>query len=143
MRPRFWQWPQWDKESFYFIGNKGLGEMTYLRTRFYYDKFSNLIKAYDDASYSTQTRLPPHIACSALSLCSRISAMKPGVFIRTMPGHSDALASSPQWALAALHRCFDKQSYKRASTISSTGYFLVDGYPEAGRTAYINFRYRF
>lgn len=56
VRPRFWQWPQWDKESFYFIGNKGLGETTYLRTRFYYDKFNNLIKAYDDASYSSQTR---------------------------------------------------------------------------------------
>src|SRR4029453_2171645 len=24
VRPRFWQWAQWDKESFYFIGNKSI-----------------------------------------------------------------------------------------------------------------------
>ncbi len=58
VRPRFWQWPYWDKESFYFVGNKGLGEFSYLRARLYYDKFDNLIKAYDNNCYCTQ-RLPP------------------------------------------------------------------------------------
>ena len=58
VRPRFWQWPYWDKESFYFVGNKGLGELSYLRARLYYDKFDNLIKAYDNTCYCTQ-RLPP------------------------------------------------------------------------------------
>ncbi len=53
---RFWQWPSWDKESFYFIGNKSLGEETYLRARFYYDKFDNLLRSFDDACYCTQTR---------------------------------------------------------------------------------------
>ncbi len=57
VRPRFWQWPYWDKESFYFVGNKGLGEFTYLRARLYYDKFDNLLKAYDNNCYCTQ-RLP-------------------------------------------------------------------------------------
>ena len=55
VRPRFWQWPQWDKESFYFIGNKSLGEASYVRARLYYDKFDNLLKAYDNANYNTQT----------------------------------------------------------------------------------------
>jgi iron complex outermembrane receptor protein len=55
VRPRYWQWPQWDKESLYFIGNKSVGETSYFRARLYYDKFNNLIKAYDNASYSTQT----------------------------------------------------------------------------------------
>lgn len=57
VRPRFWQWPYWDKESFYFVGNKGLGEFTYLRARAYYDKFDNLLRAYDNNCYCTQ-RLP-------------------------------------------------------------------------------------
>jgi len=57
VRPRFWQWPTWDKESFYFVGNKGLGEFTYLRARLYYDKFDNILRAYDDNCYCTQ-RLP-------------------------------------------------------------------------------------
>lgn len=55
VRPRFWQWPQWDKESFYFIGNKGLGETSYVRARIYYDKFNNLLKSFDNANYNTQT----------------------------------------------------------------------------------------
>lgn len=55
VRARYWQWPQWDKESFYFIGNKSLGESTYFRARFYYDKFNNVIRAYDNANYNTQT----------------------------------------------------------------------------------------
>lgn len=57
VRPRFWQWPRWDKESFYFVGNKGLGEFSYLRARLYHDKFDNLLRAYDNACYCTQ-RLP-------------------------------------------------------------------------------------
>jgi iron complex outermembrane receptor protein len=55
VRPRYWQWPYWDKESFYFIGNKGLGEASYVRARVYYDKFNNLIRAYDNNCYCTQT----------------------------------------------------------------------------------------
>lgn len=54
VRPRYWQWPTWDKESFYFVGNKGLGEFTYLRARLYYDKFDNLLRAYDNNCYCTQ-----------------------------------------------------------------------------------------
>lgn len=55
VRARFWQWPQWDKESYYFVGNKGLGEFTYLRARAYYDKFDNLLRSFDNACYCTQT----------------------------------------------------------------------------------------
>ncbi|WP_051669968.1 TonB-dependent receptor plug domain-containing protein [Bryobacter aggregatus] len=55
VRPRYWQWPEWNKESFYFIGNKSLGESSYVRARLYYDKFNNLIKAYDNNQYNSQT----------------------------------------------------------------------------------------
>lgn len=54
VRPRYWQWPRWDKESFYFIGNKSIRETGNLRVRLYYDKFDNLIRAYDNANYNSQ-----------------------------------------------------------------------------------------
>ncbi|HYO80925.1 MAG TPA: TonB-dependent receptor [Bryobacteraceae bacterium] len=54
VRPRYWQWPQWDKESLYFIANKALGEPGYLRARFYYDKFNNLLYAFDNANYNSR-----------------------------------------------------------------------------------------
>jgi iron complex outermembrane receptor protein len=55
VRPRYWRWPQWDKESFYFIANKKLAGDRYLRGRLFYDRFDNLLNAFDNAQYRTQT----------------------------------------------------------------------------------------
>lgn len=54
--PRFWQWPYWDKESVYFISKTQLSTKAYLKTRFYYDRFKNLLSAFDDNTYTKQTR---------------------------------------------------------------------------------------
>jgi iron complex outermembrane receptor protein len=54
--PRFWQWPKWDKQSLYFISNTGIDSTQYVKTRFYYDQFKNLLNSYDDASYKTITK---------------------------------------------------------------------------------------
>ncbi len=56
VRARFWQWPEYDKESLYFIARKGLGEKHYARFRVYYDAFDNTLRSFDDGSYSTQSR---------------------------------------------------------------------------------------
>jgi len=54
--PRFWQWPEYDKESLYFISRTALSETEYLRTRVYYDTFYNLLRSFDDATYTKQSR---------------------------------------------------------------------------------------
>lgn len=54
--PRFWRWPEWDKDSVYFIGRHALGESATLRVRAYRDAFRNTLESYDDARYATQTR---------------------------------------------------------------------------------------
>ena len=51
----YWDWPQWDKQSYYFIGNTALGA-GYLKTRVYYDRFVNRLTAYDNATYSTTNK---------------------------------------------------------------------------------------
>jgi iron complex outermembrane receptor protein len=53
---RFWRWPDWNKESLYFISRTALGDSTDLRLRAYYDSFYNQLDSYDNASYTTQTR---------------------------------------------------------------------------------------
>ena len=53
---RYWQWPQWDKESVYFNSKTGIGEKSYLKTRLYYDKYDNSLFGYDDDTYSTQNK---------------------------------------------------------------------------------------
>ncbi|MCP2025248.1 iron complex outermembrane receptor protein [Flavobacterium sp. HSC-32F16] len=54
--PRFWQWPVWNKESYYFISNSNLDDKNSLKTRIYYDKFKNTLNSYDDKTYSAMTK---------------------------------------------------------------------------------------
>lgn len=55
-KPRYWQWPNWDKASIYFISNTHLNDKNNFKTRLYYDKFKNLLISYDDANYTTITK---------------------------------------------------------------------------------------
>ncbi|WP_370909856.1 TonB-dependent receptor plug domain-containing protein [Chitinophaga sp. RCC_12] len=54
--PRFWQWPKWNKESIYFLSNSTLGAKSNLKTRLYFDRFTNVLKSFDDATYTTQKK---------------------------------------------------------------------------------------
>lgn len=52
---RYWQWPEWNKDGFYYLGKTAIaGGM--LKTRLYYDKFDNKLSSFDNASYTTQTQ---------------------------------------------------------------------------------------
>jgi iron complex outermembrane receptor protein len=55
-KPRYWQWPNWDKESYYFISNSSFDDKNSFKTRIYYDRFKNTLDSYDDNTYSTQTK---------------------------------------------------------------------------------------
>jgi iron complex outermembrane receptor protein len=51
---RYWQWPYWDKESVYFVGNLALGDRHILKARVYHDSYRNSLLGYTDGSYTTQ-----------------------------------------------------------------------------------------
>jgi iron complex outermembrane recepter protein len=53
---RYWRWPTYDKESIYFLSSTGFGSGHYVRFRAYYDKFDNLLRSFDDATFTTQNR---------------------------------------------------------------------------------------
>lgn len=53
--PVFWQWPYWDKESYYFLSSTRLGEHT-LKLRGYHDIFKNSLSIFDDASYTSMKK---------------------------------------------------------------------------------------
>jgi iron complex outermembrane receptor protein len=55
-RPRYWQWPYWNKESLYFISRTGFGAAGYLKVRLFYDEFDNKLESFDDETYSSQDR---------------------------------------------------------------------------------------
>jgi iron complex outermembrane receptor protein len=54
---RFWQWPDWDKQTIYFIGHTQITKNSYIKERLYFDQFINTLFAYNNANYNTQN--PP------------------------------------------------------------------------------------
>ncbi|WP_368667991.1 TonB-dependent receptor plug domain-containing protein [Methylophilus sp. 14] len=49
---RYWKWPEWDKESLYFISKTALGNYETVKLRLFVDKFDNTLKSYTDGTYS-------------------------------------------------------------------------------------------
>lgn len=55
-KPRYWQWPKWDKQSLYFLSSTQIDSTQYIKTRLYYDRFINTLNSYDDDTYTTMTK---------------------------------------------------------------------------------------
>ena len=49
----FWKWPYWNKDSYYFLSNTGIGEKSAIKFRVFYDQFRNSIAMYDNSTYTT------------------------------------------------------------------------------------------
>lgn len=54
VRPRFWRWPEYDKESIYFISRTHF-DKHYVKLRAYYDTFTNTLDSFDNVTFTTQT----------------------------------------------------------------------------------------
>jgi iron complex outermembrane receptor protein len=52
---RNWTWPYWNIDSLYFLSTTSLGGSAYVKTRVYYNTFTNGLFAYDNANYNTQS----------------------------------------------------------------------------------------
>lgn len=51
-RRNYWKWPYYDKSSYYFISNTGIGEESAIKFRAYYDQFQNAIDMTDGPSFT-------------------------------------------------------------------------------------------
>jgi iron complex outermembrane receptor protein len=52
---RYWKWPYWNKNSYYFITNTELGEASSVKFRLYYDQFRNGLSMFDNDAYLTMS----------------------------------------------------------------------------------------
>jgi iron complex outermembrane recepter protein len=50
-KARYWQWPYWDKQSVYFVSQKAIGEVEFLKIRLYHDRFDNEVNSFTDGTY--------------------------------------------------------------------------------------------
>ncbi len=51
----YWRWPWWDIKNLYWLSTTQLGELGYVKTRLFHNKFENALYAYDNATYTTQS----------------------------------------------------------------------------------------
>lgn len=51
----YWRWPQWDVQTLALLTNTQLGPSSYLKSKAFYNTFENVLDAFDDASYTTQS----------------------------------------------------------------------------------------
>ncbi len=51
----FWLWPKWDVENLSFLSHTQLGDASYVRTKLFHNRFDNVLSAYDDITYSSQS----------------------------------------------------------------------------------------
>lgn len=54
--PRFWDWPEWNITSIYFLSTTALGDRATLKTRAYYNQFDSILRSFTDRTMTTQTR---------------------------------------------------------------------------------------
>ncbi len=55
-RLKFWDWPYWNKTSYYGLSNTDLGRSGSIKFRLFYDQFRNSLASYDDATHTTMIR---------------------------------------------------------------------------------------
>lgn len=53
-RVRYRKFPEWEKSTYYFIGDTRLHENLTAKIRLFHDYYKNILDAYDDATYTTQ-----------------------------------------------------------------------------------------
>jgi iron complex outermembrane receptor protein len=52
---RDWDWPYWDISSVYFLSSTALDDTATVKTKLYYNTFTNGLFSYDNANYTTQS----------------------------------------------------------------------------------------
>ncbi|MDY6878998.1 MAG: TonB-dependent receptor [Thermodesulfobacteriota bacterium] len=55
-RARYWRFTDWEKKTYYFIGDTPIADHFLVKTRVYRDEYYNVLDSYDDDFYSDQTR---------------------------------------------------------------------------------------
>ena len=51
--PKYWKWPEWNADSYYFNSATAVGPTSSVQTRAFYSRYTNTMDMFDDATYST------------------------------------------------------------------------------------------
>jgi iron complex outermembrane receptor protein len=51
----FWRWPEWNLENMSFLTMTPIGDQSYVKGKVYYNTFENILDAFDNITYTTQS----------------------------------------------------------------------------------------
>ena len=51
----FWRWPEWNLQNMSFLTNTQIGDASYVKAKIYYNTFDNVLDAFDNNTYTTQS----------------------------------------------------------------------------------------
>jgi iron complex outermembrane receptor protein len=72
---RYWQWPYWNRDSYYFNSNTGLGESNSIKLRAFYDHYPNGMNQFTNSTYSilsSSSAYDDHSAGTSAEFSSRM-----------------------------------------------------------------------
>jgi len=64
-KPKYWRWPYWKKETYYFNSNTELAAADSVKFRAFYDRYRNNMTGFTDSSYSDISSVAPYDDYSA------------------------------------------------------------------------------
>jgi iron complex outermembrane receptor protein len=64
-KPKFWRWPYWKKEMYYFNSNTELRATDSVKFRAFYDRYRNNMTGFTDSDYSSVSSIAPYDDYSA------------------------------------------------------------------------------
>ena len=111
--PKYWQWDYWDRESYYFSSNKGLGEENDIQFRLFYDRYPNKLDVF----------LPP----------DPVEGIEPYSELESYSKYNDYSAGfSSQFSTRALNRqTLSASFFFKDDTHKEGDVAFTDGVPEA------------
>ena len=59
-KPKYWRWPYWNKEFYYFNSSTSLGNTDSIKFRAFYDRYWNNMTGFTDATYSKVASINPY-----------------------------------------------------------------------------------
>ncbi len=59
-KPKFWRWPYWNKEFYYFNSSTGLGSSDSIKFRAFYDRYRNNMTGFANADYLNLVSIAPY-----------------------------------------------------------------------------------
>jgi iron complex outermembrane recepter protein len=58
--PKYWRFAYWNRDSYYFNSNTGLGEHNSIKVRAFYDKYPNGLSTFPNAAHTNMTDFTPY-----------------------------------------------------------------------------------